>query len=212
MTTSKDLHQQSREYWTSAPTSYLGTPAYYDAQEEALCEVLAAYGPFVSVLDLGCADGRFTMVAAEHASYARGVDLNPRLIQQARNRVPTARCDRIDFRVEAVDEQADLGTWELVMCMGVTSCLITPEAFDNVVKLVRACVQPGGLVLLKDTLSHGEPIVNRSGQYVAIYRNREAYLAAWTSAGLSLLQELPLSETATTSNTLLVFRFEQCRP
>ena len=37
---SKNLHELSRKYWTSATTSYLGTAAYYDAQEEALRKVL----------------------------------------------------------------------------------------------------------------------------------------------------------------------------
>lgn len=209
---SKNLHELSRKYWTSATTSYLGTAAYYDAQEEALRKVLVRHGPFASVIDLGCADGRFTMVAAEHADYALGVDINPLLIQYARERVSAALCARTGFRVEAIDEQPDLGTFALVMCLGVTSCLIAPEAFNNAISLVRGCALPGELVLLKDTLSRGEPIVNQSGQYVAMYRNRDAYLAAWAAAGLQLEQELPLSETEATSNALMVFRVDQFRP
>jgi len=212
MTPSKNLHELSRKYWTCAATSYLGTAAYYDAQEVALRKVLVRHGPFASVVDLGCADGRFTMVAAEHADYALGVDINPALIQYARERVSAAHCVRIGFRVEALDEQPDLGTYALVMCLGVTSCLIAPEAFINVVNLVRGCALPGQLVLLKDTLSRGEPIMKQSGQYVAMYRNRDAYLAAWAAAGLHLEQELPLSETEVSSNALMVFRVDQSKP
>ncbi len=212
MAVSSDLHHQSREYWTSVTTSYLGTAAYYDAQEKVLRQVLASYAPFPSALDLGCADGRFTLVAAEHADYVLGVDLNPMLIQQARDRVQATQGGRIGFRVEAVDEQPELGTWALVMCLGVTSCVISPESFDNVVRLVRACAQPGGLVLLKDTLSRDEPIINRSGQYVAMYRNRDAYLAAFSAVGLEFRREFPLSETATTSNALMVFEVAQSNP
>lgn len=60
---------------------------------------LARVGPDDVVYDLGCGDGRIVIEAARRGARAVGVELNPALVQQARDNVRRSRLsDRVEIR------------------------------------------------------------------------------------------------------------------
>ena len=55
------------------------------------------------VLDVGCGDGRMTMLIAEIAGSVVGIDPNADAIEQARKRVADSRRDSVSFVAEDVN-------------------------------------------------------------------------------------------------------------
>jgi SAM-dependent methyltransferase len=73
--------------------------------DRALLEELAARaaGP---VLDLGCGPGHVTRYLAEHGADARGVDLSPAMVAEARRLSPELTFDAVDMRELPFDDDA----------------------------------------------------------------------------------------------------------
>jgi ubiquinone/menaquinone biosynthesis C-methylase UbiE len=61
------------------------------------------------VLDVGCGDGRMTMLIAEIAGSVVGIDPNGDAIQQARKKVTDARCESVSLIAE--DVNTVIATW-----------------------------------------------------------------------------------------------------
>lgn len=75
---------------------------YEPTPPEVVAEMLrlAEVGPRDVVYDLGCGDGRIVIAAAKLGARGVGIDLDPRLIREARENARAAGVeDRVDFRV-----------------------------------------------------------------------------------------------------------------
>jgi cyclopropane fatty-acyl-phospholipid synthase-like methyltransferase len=116
------------EWWTpdSGPLAF-----HYAAEVRVLAEQLAL-DPAWRVLDVGTGRGRFGIFFAERGCRVTGVDLNPDMLEIARE---TARQCHVEDRFEAVRGSAeDLsqfgdGSFDVVACM---------ELFDHLPDLGRA--------------------------------------------------------------------------
>jgi hypothetical protein len=78
--------------------------------------------------------------------------------------------------------------------MGVTSGLTDDEVFLKSIWKLKAAMRPRAKLLLKDTLSLSTPEVIEGSGYRAVYRNIRAYLEAFEEAGLSLIEELLITQ------------------
>jgi predicted O-methyltransferase YrrM len=81
--------------------------AYVETPPEGVTLMLdlAAVGPGDYVIDLGTGDGRIAIAAAERGARAKGVDLDPQRIDEARaNAAAAGVADRVEFVVEDLFE------------------------------------------------------------------------------------------------------------
>jgi 2-polyprenyl-3-methyl-5-hydroxy-6-metoxy-1,4-benzoquinol methylase len=131
------------EWWTpeSGPLAF-----HYAAEIQVLSEQLSV-DPAWRVLDVGTGSGRFGAFFAERGCRVTGVDLNPDMLEIARE---TARRSGVEDRFEVVSGSAeDLsrfgeGEFDVVLCM---------ELFDHLPDLGRALAEmrralaPGGRFL-----------------------------------------------------------------
>lgn len=178
------LHQQaSEEFWRGASHTYFGSSDYYARREAALARIYAERGPWARGLDIGCGDGRFTRQAAAHTQSMLGTDISPSLVSAARRGAVTAGVDNVLF---AVADATDIHEqdYDLVLALGVTSCLVDDQTFQAFLTTVHGATTPGATVLTVDSLSRRRDTLTRFPDgYVARYRSEEDYVTAFASAG-----------------------------
>ncbi len=201
-------HAQARAYWERSTNTYLAPPDYYRMQGELFSDLLRRLGPWENVLDVGCGDGRYTLMLADHARRVTGCDISPSLIQQARAGAAAHGRGDISYRVEALDAVQTLGRYDLVSCCGVLSGFLDVRAYLQAITLLRAMVEPGGLLVTKESLSLGEERIgsDAASGYVAVYRNLSDYLGSFASLGFELQEKTVISTTPQLEGSFFVFR------
>lgn len=85
VTVKDELHARARAYWAACASTYLSPPDHYDRQEQAFREILARHGPWRSAADVGCGDGRYTLLLAGSAAKVTACDINRPLLQKGFN-------------------------------------------------------------------------------------------------------------------------------
>jgi 2-polyprenyl-3-methyl-5-hydroxy-6-metoxy-1,4-benzoquinol methylase len=205
------LANQSEAYWREASTTYLAPPDYYDRKEDELRKLLAQLPRLNNVLDIGCGDGRFTMILAAHALAVDAFDISEKLINLAKEKTANAGVSNIRYWRGGIEGFSPDGMYDMVSCMEVTSCLIDDSSFIYLLDRVRSVTRHKGLLLLVDSLSEsGSKKSSDQSGYVAHYRNVQAYCQSIQRRGFSLVQEITLVtvESNQLINKLFLFRLE----
>jgi SAM-dependent methyltransferase len=153
--------------------------------------VLATFSELVAadgggpVVDAGCGPGRITQHLASLGLDVRGVDLSPRMVQEARRRHPGLRFDEGHLgRLDAGDGSlAGLVAWYSVIHMPTGEL---PGVFAEFARALR----PGGRVLLAFQVGE-EPVVLQQayGHEVALVVHRrpvETVVGLLAGAGLTV--------------------------
>ena len=109
-------------------------------------DVLDAFGPTGSVLELACGPGMWTGQLLRYASDVTAVDASPEMIAIAKARVGEERVRFI---------QADLFTWHPdrrydVVFIGFWLSHVPAERFESFWSMVTDCLKPRGRVLFVD--------------------------------------------------------------
>ena len=109
-------------------------------------DVLDAFGPTGSVLELACGPGTWTGQLLRYASDVTAVDASPEMIAIAKARVGEERVRFI---------QADLFTWHPdrrydVVFIGFWLSHVPAERFESFWSMVTDCLKPRGRVLFVD--------------------------------------------------------------
>jgi len=115
----------------------------------------------------------------------------------------------VRFDCVAIEDLRPVETFDLVACLGVTSCVIDDLAFLAAVDKLMQLAKPGGHVLLVDTLATetGRVASDATG-YVAHYRAAADYRKIFERRGLRLVDsaELAASEDGKLVNSLWLFQ------
>lgn len=120
-------------------TDYFGTErALCDRKARARIDQLIALGasPGGTVLDVGCADGRFLLAARARGFQVRGVEISP----EARAEIPFELTDVIDTSLERACAH---GPYDLVTLWDVLEHLSDPF---GTLQTIRGALAPGALV------------------------------------------------------------------
>jgi SAM-dependent methyltransferase len=203
---SPDLFQQrtieqssSEDFWSKSTCTFLAPDDYYERKEKILYSVLSKQTRFRTAIDIGCGDGRFTFILAKYTDEVTGYDISPVLIEKARNAFAhdNAGSGKFTFKNQEIDMIVPHEKYDLVSCMGVTSCIIDDIKFLSILDKFRLLSKPGSSLLLIDTLSlEQEKIVSDHSGYIAKYRNMEDYLNLIVRRGYDLKEKILLSEDA----------------
>jgi hypothetical protein len=122
-----------------------------------------------------------TYVLARRATHVVATDISPNLISEANSANPT----NIDFQVRDLAVDWPEGQFDLVSCMGVTSILVDKSEYGNTLRRLYASVKPGGLLLMRDTLSASpDDEVAIAKTRPSIYRAVSRYFRDFAALGL----------------------------
>ena len=134
-------------------------PSVHNARREMIEPVvkaaLRAAGPGASVLDLGCNEGWFAHRALEWgAARVVGIDVREANIRRARLIAAHYGLDGVEFRAMDVFDAAQLGTFDVVLVLGLIYHLENPI---GALRVARACTR-GTAVVESQLTAHNEPI------------------------------------------------------
>jgi SAM-dependent methyltransferase len=141
------------------------------------------------VMDAGCGPGHVTAYLAAAGVDARGMDLSPQMVEQARARFPLLRFDVGDLRRLLRPDTAD--GWAAVVGWYSLIHLAGSELADAVAALVRP-LAPGGLLVLG--LHAGEEVRRMTSWFGhdveldVVLHDPADVAAAMTAAGLADLE------------------------
>jgi SAM-dependent methyltransferase len=189
----REQEQRSREFWDGvADAPERGTlpgllchdallSEYRDLAEKRV--LLARLGERLahrrSVLEVGCGGGRWTTWLAERVAHVTAVDISPKLVEQARQRVEHHGLTNASFAVGSFEtHRFDEAAFDLVY---LGSCLhyMSLEAIEEAAAKMDAWATPDCLVLSRDTVSLLGRTFARSERYrsedPAIYRPASVY-------------------------------------
>lgn len=149
-------------FWDDAAASFdeeadhgLRDPAVRAAWAERLRAWLPA-GP-LDVLDLGCGTGSLSLLLAEQGHRPVGVDLSPRMVEQARRKLSAAGFDVAVMVGDAGNPPAEAGaSFDVLLCRHLLWTLPDPE---DALRRWAGLLRPGGrLVLIEGRwAAHDEP-------------------------------------------------------
>ncbi len=171
-----------------------GTGISSDCLVQALREkVLPLLGTVKRALDVGCGDGRFSLVFAEVARSVKGVDPSSLLVAQAQERAAVAGLTRVQFECQPSSAELPAGPFDLVACLGQSPLASGEDEAGLMLKLSKLVerVQEGAWLLT------GQPLSLRA----------DAYRAHLRQVGLVPVMETPISgERSAALNTLWLCR------
>lgn len=201
-------HQAAREHWARCADTEAAPPDYYAVQEHVLRNAaMPLIGPVERALDVGCGDGYFSSVIAEHCPDVLGLDLSPALIERARRLAVERGLHGLRFAVHDAEMPFPTRPAQLVSCMGVLSTLIDDTAFLRLAVQLVTHTLPGGHVITKDTVCHGTAELNTRRHPPRVYRNANRYVATFMALGLELVGEFHLAQWSSNRlNALWVWR------
>ena len=185
----------SEAYWKKSSDSYLAPSEYYQRKDLILSELLAKRSSYGSIIDVGCGDGRYTFLLAEHASNVTGYDISTPLIEQAKKTAEKNNAANVSFEVQEIEAVAPLEKFDLVSCLGVTSCIISETKFLAFIVRLKELSKKGGYLLLIDTLSTVQTQRASDGSgYLAKYRSIDDYRQLFSRRGFILRDEILIKE------------------
>lgn len=128
-----------------------------------------------SLLDVGCADGRFVYAAARRGIDAWGIDFSPRLVHEGNARYGGTRLEVATLEEHLARSPAPV---DVVTMFEVVEHVEDPLGF---VRLAIQAVRPGGLVIISTPNRLGLPRPPRG------YDEPPHHLTRWTPAALQEL-------------------------
>lgn len=158
--------------------------------EQWLLDGVAAAAEGYPVLDAGCGPGHVTAYLADRGALARGIDLTPEMVEQARANHPSGEYAVGDLR--RVLRPADADGWGAVLAWYSLIHLAPAELAEAVAGLARV-LRPGGLLVL--ALHAGTWVRHLDTWFEApdldldfVAYEPEDVVAAMTNAGLTDVQ------------------------
>ena len=140
--------------------------------------------PGMSVLDLGCGQGRHAIPLAERGYRVTGLDLSPVMLQRAR-RFADERAVEVRWVERRMEELGDLGPFDACICLYTVLGYYGDEGDLAVLRAVHDRLAPGGVLALDltnfaATLRRLPPVVWRESP-TSVNRERNLYepLTGW---------------------------------
>lgn len=205
-----------RDQWRNARRTFHAPDSYYTLVEQVIArEIASQLDGRQTVLDVGCGNGRYTLQIAERARQVIAYDLSPHLIAEARSTAAAVGASNVSFLVGDAEADRSTGTHDLVICMGVLVCITDDVAFHDLLERLADAVAPGGMLVLRETVSGRGRVTWNGPTHSACYRALHAYRSPLARRGLVLEKDIHLatwSRWQKRTNHLLVFRRAQLAP
>jgi 2-polyprenyl-3-methyl-5-hydroxy-6-metoxy-1,4-benzoquinol methylase len=183
-------------------------PSFLDAIEQHLPER-------GTVLDVGCGYGMFALYFAQRRPLCTVVatDVDERRIALARKAAAAQDIRNVQFTVEDLTKSAPTGSVRAAYCVDVLHHL-SREAGDSLLSAVHACLEPNGVLILKDVSTRPRPLlywayVHDSIMYPGApvcYRHAEVWRTLLRDVGFQPPHVYPIGNLTPYAHFLLVAR------
>ncbi len=205
----QQCREQSRAFWKNCANTHLADPGYYARAAQALADRLPRFvRPGIRVIDVGCGNGEMTLAAAQAGADVTGYDVSEALVRAARARARELGARRARFEVLDLERGLAARPADVVLCLGVFSCIHDDEVWLRTLDQFAAMIPAGGTLFLRESVMGGSlQRVRHANGYYACYRPEEAYLAAVTARGFREIDRVQLAgQPEGLVNRLWVFR------
>jgi len=207
----KKQGELARQFWSESAQGKIGPGELYGRQRKFLSDhVLPLLSATDHVLDIGCADGEFSLLFAEKVEQVHAFDLGAKLIDQARSRASQAGVFNVDFHVADVFEFSSQHEFDAVSLMGVLTTISDDVAALRVLLRAVSLLKDQGLLILKDSvlLDGKESILLKNEQYEATYRPEVSYFSLLESLGLKQVSRHPLLTMDNCGQTSVLYVYQ----
>ena len=161
-------------------------PLWRESVVARLGRVLADRVPFERVVDLGCANGSWTLAYLKVAKTALGVDVNESFIERAKE-LQRAHTEgsRVEFRVSGMETFDDFAGADLV---GIGGCAqyLTDETLESLFERIANAQRPGNIVYIRTNVTtRGQ---QRYWTEHGVYRHGDEYERVFERVGYKTLE------------------------
>ncbi len=153
------------------------------------------------VLDLGCANGDFSIFLAQNLKsnlHVDAIDLSWDLICAGQKGASELGLQNISFMNASLEDWLSWSNskiYDHLLVLGLFTCIIDRELFKKASKILSLSIKKSGYMVLKDTLSDSKKdFVYKNDNYMAIYRSKKSYIKMFESNGFSLVKEELISD------------------
>jgi 2-polyprenyl-3-methyl-5-hydroxy-6-metoxy-1,4-benzoquinol methylase len=129
------------------PLPYLRNNPYVDLRADAARRLLP-WRAGMSVLDLGCGDGRISIPLVRESGELLLVDSSAGMLDLARGNVPPNVASRVHHQCVDLADFEPQHTYDIVLCIGVLAHVQSPAA---TLRQIARLVGPGGCALIQLT-------------------------------------------------------------
>lgn len=148
----------SIKFWDRIADRYARTPVKDEATYQKKLAITQGYlRPDMKVLEFGCGTGSTALVHAPHVSSYTAIDVSPKMISIAEQKLNTASVDNVTFKVAALDELKTTNeSYDAVLGLSILHLL---EQRDEAIHQVYQMLKPGGIFVsstacLGDTMGY----------------------------------------------------------
>lgn len=188
--------QQSRQNWQSVEKNAVASPGYYDKCEELLKNFAGRHlDGGMTILDLGCGDGRFTETMVQFCKSAVGYEFSAAMLEKARELRASEKL--AFFPIDLEKRDWTLPSAQLAMCMGVLTYIHEDSQMEYILDKVRNSLAEGGgsIFITRESLSKKDTFRwMTQGKYYSIYRSYADYYNLFIKNGFEFVNEIKLFE------------------
>lgn len=164
--------------------------------EEKYINSLIKYipGSNPKILDVGCGDGRHTVIIDKNGGKATGIDLSDSMLKEARDLYPDGDFRKMDMRKLKFRKNSFDGVWS----SGSIYHLPKSE-IDTVIREFRRVLRSGGVIAVNFKLGSGEGMEARPRSYAAepryfAYYSEQEMVELFQGQGFAKLESRPYPE------------------
>lgn len=183
----------NRAYWESGVNSDIADRHFFETQANLL-SILAEklVTPHMTLLDVGCGDGRNTQILAKYCRRIIGFELAEKLLEEAKRKhaVPNGEYVQLDLEAEE---------WELphaadrIFCLGVLCTIHNWQSILRILHKFHDALGPDGLLITRDRLSDGPTYTKTHAcGYCGIYRSERHYRTPFEKTGFTRELFIPI--------------------
>src|SRR5690554_3510617 len=202
-------------FWCNPNHGKIDSQQLYEKQQQFIEEkVLPLLKSEDELLDIGCADGEFSLLFSKAVKHVTGVDVDDKLIAQARQRAQESNVDNVKFIATDIFQIATQPRFDVVSLMGVLTAIRDDIAALQLLLKATEMLKHDGLLIVKDSvrINSDEARSSDNQEYEAIHRAEHDYIAMCRSLGLELVERYPLLAMESAGQTSVLYVFKQKLP
>ena len=134
----------STKFWNRIANYYAKKPVADEASYQKKLAVTQSYfRPEMKILEFGCGTGSTAIVHAPHVSHYQAIDVSPKMIEIARNKLSHTKINNLSFSTAALEEfQVANESLDAVLGLSILHLL---NDRDDAIRRVYTMLKPGGI-------------------------------------------------------------------
>lgn len=200
----KKHEKNTEQYWSTQSTFSIKdyfSQTYNKAKTLIFDDFLSLYDKKPILLDLGCANGEWTMMVAPLCEKIDGYEYSQKMVDVAIREAKARNVKNIDFfQADATTIKLN-GIYDGALILGVLMYLNKTELILEVLRNIYDHLKPGAYLCTRDSLNEENVdtmfLYNVKNGYSGFYYSKEIYYSQFYQAGFIMKKEIILEEVNT---------------